>query len=92
MMDVHVVFAAAAGAFYAPGLALDSTTLANFLAQFTNSAATANVKMLPVCIGILMPQLGFHYIQEMEFGDGTNTNTMDQSSANGAGLQVQILM
>lgn len=92
VMCVHVTFASAAGAFYAPGLALDSTSTANFLAQFTNAAATANVKMVPLSVGTYAPQLGFHYIQEMEFGDGTNTNILDQASANGAGLQVQILM
>lgn len=92
-ISVHVVFAAAAAAFYGNGLALDSTSSYNFLSQFSNAAATASVKALPVCIGTYAPQLGFHFIQAVEFGDGTNTNTLDQSPAgNGAGLFVQVLM
>lgn len=90
-LSVHVVFAAAAGAFYAPGIGLDSITAYNFLGQFTNAAATANVKMIPPVFGTYAPQLGFHFIQALEFGDGTNTNTLDQSRVgNGAGLQIQV--
>lgn len=81
----HIITAAASGAYAFASFGLDSITTdyTNAFVQAQNQAsASINFYFSPYAA--IPPQLGAHFVQEIELGDGVNANQFNQSS----GLQL----
>lgn len=66
----------AVGGFFAIGHVIDVTNTFNHRYTATNPTAVANIFFSNGIFGAYPPQLGFHFIQAVEAGDGTNTTTL----------------
>jgi hypothetical protein len=90
-LSVHLNSAAVSGAKASIGFGLDTTTAADFTDQDTTQAALS-VRHMQKCRGGYKPQLGFHFIQALQAGDGTNAAVWDQAALNGPGLMAWLQM
>lgn len=68
------VASAGAGMYF--GIGLDTTTAFTYLTTLAFSQAASALSFYDMNTSMLAPQIGSHYIQALELGDGVNANTV----------------